>query len=362
MNRLTCLILISLAVAAAQDRTVVLRGSLHPRAQARFDQGRADAAMPISYATIHLQTGPGLEAFLDDVQNPRSANYHRWLSPEEFGNRFGANASDLAKVTSWLQGAGFQVHDVARGRHWITFSGTAGQVNRAFRTEIHRYLVNGRQHFANATEIAIPEDLSAVVAGVRGLDDFRLEPQATGSGGARGLAPDDLATIYNLKKLYDAGIDGTGQTIAILGQTRILLSDIQKFRKVYNLPPNDPKLTLFGADPGTVSGDFTEAEMDVEWSGAVARNATINYVYSSDVFTSAEYAVDQNLAHVMSLSYGGCESYNPASFRAVAQQANAQGITWLVSSGDSGGRRLRFGRYNGGSDTGTDGGVPGQPA
>jgi len=337
MNRVTCLIFILVAVSAAQDRSVVLRGSVHPRAQSRFDQGRADAAMPISYATLHLQTGQGLEPFLDDLQDPRSANYHRWLTPEQFGDRFGVSASDLAKVTGWLQAAGFQVHDVARGRHWITFSGTAGQVNRAFRTEIHRYLVNGRQHFANATEVAIPADLSSVVAGVRGLDDFRLEPHATNNGGSRALAPDDLAIIYNLKKLYDAGIDGTGQTIAILGQTRILASDITAFRKKYNLPPKDPKLTLFGTDPGTLAGDFTEAEMDVEWSGAVARNATINYVYSSDVYTSAEYAVDQNLAQVMSLSYGGCESYNPVYFRVVAQQANAQGITWLASSGDSGG-------------------------
>jgi len=166
MNRVTCLIFILVAVSAAQDRSVVLRGSVHPRAQSRFDQGRADAAMPISYATLHLQTGQGLEPFLDDLQDPRSANYHRWLTPEQFGDRFGVSASDLAKVTGWLQAAGFQVHDVARGRHWITFSGTAGQVNRAFRTEIHRYLVNDELSLANATEVYIPQAISSMVLGV----------------------------------------------------------------------------------------------------------------------------------------------------------------------------------------------------
>ena len=201
--------------------------------------------------------------------------------------------------------------------------------------------MNGQPHFANATEPSVPAALAGVVSGVRGLDDFHLDSQAvpmgTGpSSTGRVLAPDDLAVIYDLKRLYDARIDGTGQTIAVLGQTAVDLSDIQSFRTRFNLPANTPQVMLYGPDPGTRSADLPEADIDLEWSGAVARNATILYVYSNDVITSAEYAIDQNLAPVMSLSYGGCEAYNSNAIQALAQQANAQGITWLAASGDQG--------------------------
>ena len=168
--------------------------------------------MPVSYATLHLKPA-GLEEFLADQQNPRSANYHRWLTPEQFGDRFGLSANDLTRITDWLRAEGFQVHDVARGRHWITFSGAAEQVGRAFHTELHRYLVDGRHHFANATEPSVPAALAGVVSAIRGLDDFKLESQAkvvplapefnTTTG--RALAPADFATIYDLSTLYRHG-------------------------------------------------------------------------------------------------------------------------------------------------------------
>ncbi|HWC98528.1 MAG TPA: protease pro-enzyme activation domain-containing protein [Candidatus Sulfopaludibacter sp.] len=347
------LLLSGLSLAAAQDRvrtsvdpsrSVILKANVHPRAQSRFDQGRADAALPIAYATLHLKPGPGLAAFLAEQQDPASPNFHKWLTPEQFGDRFGLTPSDLAKITDWLKAEGFQVHDIARGRHWVTFSGTAGQVNRSFHTEIHRYLVYGEMHFANATPPSIPEALAGVVTGIRGFDDFRLQSQAqivpvqpnynTATG--RALAPNDFATIFDLQQLYAKGIDGTGQTIAIIGQTRIVPSDIATFRTRYNLPANPPTTMLFGTDPGLRSADLAEADLDLQWSGAIARNANIVYVYSSDVITSAQYAIDQNVAPVMSLSYGGCEAYNDISVQGVAQQGNAQGITWFASSGDSG--------------------------
>ena len=344
--------LLSSGVRAAQDRvlapvdltrTVVLRGNVHPRAQARFDQGRADISLPISYATLHLKPGPGLDQFLTTLQDPASPDFHRWLTPEQFGDRFGLSPSDLAKVTTWLQGEGFQIHDVARGRHWITFSGTAGQVNRAFHTEIHRYLVGGRMHYANATPPSVPAALSGVVSAIRGLDDFRMEsaakvlPEGNGaSSTGRVISPDDFATIYDLKRLYSSGIDGTGQSLVIVGQTAIQLSDIQAFRSRFNLPAGTPQVVLFGQDPGISAADLPEADLDLEWSGAVARNAKIIYVYSADVLTAAQYAIDHNLAPVLSMSYGECESYDSIATQAIAQQGNVQGITWMASSGDQG--------------------------
>ncbi len=149
------------------------------------------------------------------------------------------------------------------------------------------------------------------------------------------LAPDDFATIYDVAPLYAAGIDGTGQKIVILGESDVDLNDLRAFRTLFKLPANDPQMVLVGGDPGK-NGTQIEADLDLEWSAAVARNATVVYVYASSVSVAAEYAVDLNLAPLMSESFGGCEQYDSPAFRAVAQQANAQGITWFASSGDAG--------------------------
>jgi uncharacterized protein (TIGR03437 family) len=311
---------------------------------ARDDRGPVDAAMPIAYATLYLQPAAGLEMFLAEQQNPSSPNYRRWLTPEQFGDRFGLSGNDIAKLTQWLRAEGLTVHDVSRGRTWITFSGSASQVSRAFHTEIHRYVIGGEQHFANTTELAVPAALQGIIAGMDGLDDFHLQPfhrktalyePDLNSGRSHYLAPDDLATIYDINSLYANGIDGTGQKLVIIGQTDIRLSDIQAFRARFNLPANDPQVVLYGPDPGLNQTDLEEADLDIQVSGAIARNATIIYVNSRSVTLSAQYAVDQNLAPAMSMSYGGCEIASSLTLRSIAQQANAQGITWMISSGDS---------------------------
>jgi subtilase family serine protease len=214
----------------------------------------------------------------------------------------------------------------------------------AFGSETHRYSIDGEIHFANAVAASIPAALAEVVESVRGLDDFRPKaprlvksrPDYSSSTGAHYLAPDDLAAIYDIAPLYQAGFNGAGQKLVIPGQTDIKLSDIQTFRTQFGLPLSVPQVVLYGPDPGVISGDQMEASLDLEWSGAVARNATIIYVNSRNVFESLEYAIDQNLGTVMSMSYGACEKGNSASARAIAQQANAQGITWINASGDSG--------------------------
>ena len=325
-------------------RTVPLRGHLRPEAIPGNDRGALDPASEIGYVTLLMKPAPGLEAFLAEQRDPASANYHRWLTPEEFGDRFGLSNNDMDKVVDWLKSQGLRVHDVARGRHWVTFSGAAAQLTAAFHTAIHRYSANGEIHFANTAEPAVPEAFQDVVAGVEGLSDFGLRPLYRQAGtlpqynssGRNYLAPEDFSTIYNLIPLYAAGIDGTGQKIAVIGRTRVNVSDIRSFRNRFNLPSNDPQFVLFGNDPGVSQGDLPEADLDIEWSGATAPNATIIYVYSASITTSLQYAIDQNLAPVITESYGGCEIGNSGALRYLAQQANAQGITWMVASGDWG--------------------------
>ena len=329
-----------------QGRLVTVPTHAAPGARSRLDRGPVDPRLPMDAVTLLLKPDPGLDRFLADLQNPASPDYHRWLTPEQFADRFGLSQSDIAKITSWLASQGLSVTRVARGRHWITVSGTADRVGRAFHTEIHNFSDGQEVHYANATDPSVPEALAGIVAGFSGLDDFGPKPQMVkplfNRGSSHSLAPDDFATIYNLKPLYSQGYDGTGQSIMVIGQTAVDLSDIQSFRAQFGLPPNDPQMVLIGTDPGKRSGDMVEADLDLEWAGAVAPKAQVIYVYSNSISTSLLSAVDQNLAPVLTLSYGGCERNFSPAWRYVAQQANAQGITWMVASGDQGAAACDF--------------------
>lgn len=350
--RSTLLILVFLGIAAAQTRihqpvdtgrTVLLNGHVHPRALPQYDQGPLDPATELHGLTLYLKPSLALEGFLAELQTPSSPNYHRWLTPGQFGERFGLSLADLDTVSNWLRSQGLKVEGTAHGRHWIAFSGTAAAISRGFHTSLHRYRVDGESHFANTSSPAIPAALADVVAGIQGLTDFRPKSFAIRSdvrpdyntGGINVVVPDDFATIYNLSPLYAAGTDGTGQTIAIIGASRIDVADITAFRKRFNLPPLNLQQFPVGADPGK-NGALIEADLDIEWASAIARGAQIDYVYGQDVYTAGQYAVDQNLAPVISLSFGDCETAPVPAFRSIVQQANAQGITWIVASGDSG--------------------------
>ena len=332
-------------------RTVALKTRLNPQAEAAADQGPVDAAFPIDYATLYLKPTPSqqaaLEKLLADQQDPASPDYHRWLTPETFADHFGLSRADLAKITAWLTSRGIRVNDVARGRRWITFSGTASAVGRAFHTSFHRYQSDGETHFANNSVPAIPEALSGIVSEIGGFDDYDLSPASgkrphnfgpdyNNGAGTHFLAPDDLSTIYDLKPLYAAGIDGTGVKIAVIGASAIDMADIRAFRSRFNLPAKDPQLMLVGPDPGTVAADLSEANLDLEWSGAVARNADIIFVYARSTTTAAQYAVDQRVAPIITESFGGCEQGTTTVLQAIAQQANSEGITWVASTGDVG--------------------------
>jgi uncharacterized protein (TIGR03437 family) len=334
-------------------RTVALKASVHPSARPQFDAGPIDPSNMLIPLTLMLGRSDEQQAALDQLlaeqQNPSSPGYHNWLSPDQFADRFGSSRDDIAEIVSWLQSEGLTVEEISHARNWIRFGGGAGQIQTALRTEIRRYLVDGELHFANASEPSIPVAVEPIVTGILGLDDFRpsasalnsKRPLYTSSGNNHYLAPDDFATIYNLKPLYDAGYDGSGQRIVVAGQSAIDIADIQTFRSSLGLPKNDPQLILVpgSGDPGKNS-DQGEGDLDVEWAGAVARKASVVYVYSTNVLNSVIYAVDQNLAPIITYSFGACEPQLPVSYmktvQALAQQANAQGITWVASSGDSG--------------------------
>jgi uncharacterized protein (TIGR03437 family) len=346
------LLCLPLASLFAQTGRVVLRGHVNPQARAQNDQGPVESGFAVSGMTLMLKPSAAqraaLQLLLAEQQDPASPKYHQWLTPDQYAAAYGASADDLNRVTGWLKAQGFTVDSASNSRLYISFSGTAAQAGTAFRTQIHRYRVNGRMHYANATEPSIPAEFSRLVSSIRGLNDFHLKPrlraahpEMNSSSGTHHLAPDDIATIYNIAPLYQAGIDGSGQKIAVVGQTNVNLSDIQQFRSKFNLPaPNLTKVLAPGSkNPGISADDLPEADLDIEWSGAVARNAQIVYVYSTDVIQSLIYAIDSNVAPVLSMSYGACEPADLVDlpgYQQLAQQANAQGMTWVTAAGDSG--------------------------
>ncbi|HEY1462694.1 MAG TPA: S53 family peptidase [Terriglobales bacterium] len=344
-----------------------IKANVHPFARPEFDKGRTATDEKIS-GSIAFKLSATQQADLNQLlaaqQNLSSPSYHKWLTPEQYANRFGMSKSDIAKVASWLQAQGLTVSRVARGGNEVFFTGTAGQVEYAFHTELHNYAINGNLQYANASAPNVPLALANMVLGIRGLDNFRpkahntfrtVRPNFTSSvSGNHFIAPGDFATIYNVKPLYTAGNDGTGQKIAIVGQTLIAVTDMEAFRTASGLAKNDPTLLLIpGSGTGTTcSGDIGEADLDVEWSGAVAKNASIIFVFtgvdtgktctstSQNVFNSLNYAFDNNVAPVISTSYGFCEAgltkMSVDIIRSWVQQGNTQGQTLIAASGDDG--------------------------
>src|SRR5215470_12822050 len=347
----------------------IVRGTAHPLAQARFDRGRTPLDRTIEAAiTFRLSAAQqaDLNQLLRQQQDPSSPNYHRWLTPDQYASRFGMSQNDLAKVTAWLQSQGLILEGVSRNHNEISFRGTVGQVEYALKTNIHDYSINGEEHFANATDISLPAAFSGEVLGVRGLNNFHPKPRfrpaaprfTSSLSGVHNLVPDDFATIYDIKSLYNSGINGTGQTIAVVGQTLINTTDLDTFRSLSGLPATSGSNFVQVQVPGTgtavhCANDESEADLDLEWSEAVARNAKIKYIYvglgtgatcakrTKDAFNALQYAIenDPTPAPIISISFGNCEA-NLSGFvltmQQWAQEANAQGQTISGPSGDDG--------------------------
>jgi hypothetical protein len=352
----------------SSSRTLIA-GSLHPLAKAESDQGLADNTKVLGGLAINFRRTArqeaSLQALLQEQQEPGSPSYHKWLTPAQFGQQFGMTAADIAQVTAWLQQQGFTVTSTAASSNAIFFNGSVAAAERAFQTEIHNYSLNGETHFANSTQVSIPSALAGIVGSVRGLNDFRPKPRlqrsklsphfTSGISGSHFLSPGDIAVIYDLNPLT-GGVAATGPytgkgvTLAVVGQTDIVLSDITNFRAAAGLPANNPTVfTVPGTTPpsvpeGAASGDLLETDTDLEWSGGVAPAASVVLVTSDNVFSSLQYAIQSPIngitIPIISQSYGACESSLSTSdlmtIEGFLAQSNAQGQTIFLAAGDTG--------------------------
>src|SRR3984957_1041898 len=375
-------------ITQAVDESSLTRlgGNTHPLARAEFDRGAAAPDMPLHRMLLVLKRSPeqetALQQLLLSLQDKSSPNYHKWLTPEQFGRQFGPAEQDLQTVTSWLALHGFEVAGVSKGRVVIEFSGTVGQVMEAFHTAIHQYVVNGEAHWANSADPQIPTALAPVVGGIATLHNFVKHTNVASmteyaylhrapKGGVdlcrssqnpcpisdvvHALGPADLSTIYNAPNSLNANppsipINGDAIRVGVIGRSNINLSDIQEFRGLFGLPAEmftQGNIILNGPDPGNLGGtEEVEAVLDSSWAGAAAPNAIIEFVVSQTTETtdgvdlSEIYIIDNNLADVMTESFSLCEQEAGQALAsdqaAIAEQAAAQGITFFASSGDNG--------------------------
>ena len=236
------------------------------------DAGRLDGDVRVSRAILVLpvRDPDGLSRLLDSQQDPTSPDFRRWLTPEEFGRRFGAPDVDIAALRAHLEANGLEVEDPPAGRTALLFSGRTADVERAFSTELHDVYVDGALRIANVRPASLPLNLARRTVGLLSLNTFprrqplaRRQPAYTDSSGRHTLAPADFATIYGIDPLASAGINGAGRKIGVIAQTNVTLADTRFFRQYFGLPANDPQVVLNGPDPG-VNGDEIEAALDLQ--------------------------------------------------------------------------------------------------
>jgi subtilase family serine protease len=380
----------------------VMKGTVSPRVAMSQDQGQLSGSTPIENMSLVFALSPAQQADLKNLlqqqQTPGSPLYHQWLKPGQFAARYGVSQQDLAKAAAWLRSQGFTVTAIPPSDDRVVFSGTAAEVNSVFQTEMHKYLFHGKQRWANSTPISLPQAIAGLTLGVRHLNTFRPEPhvmkrqvhEAPRSGGQHYtlsdqngtefnfIAPADAQTLYDVTGLYNSNFTGTDETLAIVGQTDIVQhqSDITHFRTLSGLNASNLPTQILVPNSGAATaypGDLEEADIDVEWSGAIAKNANILYVTvgnnpNSSVLDSLMWAIDNplvnntNFVPVISISYGGCEPEFAAGsaisiLEQELQKANSQGQTVFAASGDSGSADCDSGYNSSGNLVGASNGL-----
>jgi subtilase family serine protease len=342
-----------------------IQGTHPPMARPENDAGRVPAGTALQGISIVFSRTPAQEADLQALiaaqQDSTSPQYHKWLTADEFAVRFGVADADIEKVQLWLQQQGFSIEGVSRSKNRITFSGTTGQAEAAFATELHYYNVNGRKEFAPSTDIAVPAALSSLVQTATNLSTFQPKPHVkfgtprrvpranftSSQSGDYLLTPKDIATIYGINAAYNAGYTGAGQSIAVVGQSSVVLSDIENFQIATGLTKKDPTLVLV-PNSGTatvVTGDESESDLDLEYSSTIAKGATIFFVYVGNnpnysVWDSLTYTIENHTAPIIGISYGTCEQSLGAgeysSLNGLLAQAASQGQSVVAAAGDNG--------------------------
>ena len=312
------------------DDGAVLAGN-HPRAAETFRQlGEADPAlrlpMEIRFA---LRNKKGLETLLAQQQNPKSPNYRKWLSGDDFIKRFGPTPTQVKAVSDWLTGEGFSV--TKRSANGIEFTGAASQAQRTFAVRIAKF--GDGSVYANTSDPVIPKRFAGVIGAVRGMDNMihavatvhRVAPDSslakanpltvaelapaelpiqlalaerdssevignpdTVVGAQAAFGPADLRNFYD--ETVSAGADGTGSCISIIDDSDFLDTTATTFDGQFGLPILNYTRVIEGSNPG-FTVDESESELDVQWAHVSAPGASINFYLGPDLISDVSGAI-----------------------------------------------------------------------
>ena len=331
------------------------------RAATVMGRAASDASLRMSL-TMRIQHEADLERLLAEQQRPGSVDYHRWLTPGQFAARFAPAAEDYAAVVSWLRSQGFAV-TTSPTRLRVDFAGTVDQTERAFAVRMQRYAHREREVLANETAASLPTALAELVQTARLTTMPLAHPliRVTGPSGALDtMAPADVHSAYAVAPVLAAGIDGSGQTIAVVARSDFMASDVSAFQSHFGVPLRSPAKFFPAGNPGIGSPNWacagihnatqrqmclqdeeTEVLLDTEWAGAMAPGAAVLVdVSDADIDVSLLDVVNHHPdAKIISISFGSCERLDTGALQTVHPmylQAAAQGQTVLVATGDNG--------------------------
>jgi subtilase family serine protease len=304
---------------------------------------------------FHLRNGLELENLIAQQQDSQSKNYHKWLTPQEFGYRFGLENEKYKAVLSWLENNGIKVTNEWVNQLSIEFQAPASQVEKIFSVEMNKYEMSGVHYYSNDRSPQVPTDFISEIAQVR-LHNFpkyhstirypnqsRIAPNFNNGTASLSLGPQDFYKVYNASALFNDGIDGTGQTIGIVADSDFDVKDVNSFRSTFKLPQLDIEKIALG--PIRVSGARDEALLDIEIASAVAPMAKVQVAIVdqnvTDFNDAIRYFVNNSpQTKVINISFGLCERDDGISdeevLDALFKQASAQGQSVFVSSGDDG--------------------------
>jgi subtilase family serine protease len=347
-----------------------LRNSVSARATISrwLRTGDPDESLEMS-VTLRLRHTDELAALITAQHDPTSSQYHRWLTPDEFATRFAPSPDDYGAVVDWLTREGFETQSKLSSAR-VDFSGTVARVERTFRVGMSHYSHRGRAPLANEGPPLLPSDFRDTVDFIR-LNTFPLaEPlvRISSPGGLlNAMGPADMYLAYDMQTLLDAGVNGAGQTIAIVARSDFKVSDVAGFRQQFGVPPHAPVKAFPSTNPGIgapsgvcqgirnsrelqlcIDGEEGEVLLDTEWASAMAPGATVLVDIGADIDVSLlDIVTNHPEAKTITMSFGSCERLDSSGisvFGHMYAQAAVQGQAVMVSTGDNGADTCQDGR------------------
>ncbi len=281
------------------------------------------------------------------AENPRGPNSAVGHSPDDFGRRFGQPQANIDEVVSYFRGYGLTLTEQKTDRLSVHLAGTVQQVGAALSVSLDNYQdSSGRLFYAANQDPSVPTSIAPYIQAIFGLDNYPtfshrpLQVQATPGQ----YTPSDMRTAYDVTPLLNQRYDGTGQTIAVIMWPSFYQQDLNSFDSAYGLPQTT--VTVVPVDGGSSSVTDPEATIDLEWSHAIAPGAAQRYYAipdgtNQDTFDAVSAVSNDNIASVLTMSFGECELTNelPVTIQAFENEfatLQAKGIGAFASSGDSG--------------------------